>query len=54
MLETSLLAGNVSKQTHDAIVKEIENPVTGQAAVKTAARKDERVVPASMQGQLRA
>jgi uncharacterized protein (DUF1800 family) len=52
LLETSLLAGNVSKQTHDAIVKEIENPVTGQAAVKTAARKDERVVPASNAGTI--
>jgi uncharacterized protein (DUF1800 family) len=47
LLEISLLAGNVSKQTHDAIVKEIENPVTGQAAVKIVARKDEKAVPTS-------
>ena len=52
LLETSLLAGNVSKQTHDAIVKEIENPGTGQPAVKTPVRNNEKAVPASSTGTI--
>jgi uncharacterized protein (DUF1800 family) len=52
LLESSLLAGDISKQTHDAIAKEVENPDTGQAAVKTAARKNEKAVPASSAGTI--
>ena len=43
MLETSLLAGDVSKQTHDAIVKEIEDQASAQAGGKPAgARKNDK------------
>jgi uncharacterized protein (DUF1800 family) len=46
VLEASLLAGEVSKQTHDAILRELENPSGPQAAVKLpAAHKNERVSP---------
>ena len=38
-LEASLLAGDISKQTHDAIVKEIENPTGSPQA---AARKNDK------------
>ena len=49
MLENSLLAGTVSKQTHDAIVSELQNQAAGssnvKAAVKPAARKNDKPVP---------
>jgi uncharacterized protein (DUF1800 family) len=47
-LESSLLAGDISKQTHDAIVKEIENP-TGSA--QPAARKNDKL-PSSSSGTI--
>jgi hypothetical protein len=47
-LETSLLAGEVSKQTHDAIVKEIEDPTGSPQA--TARKKDN--LPASSTGTI--
>jgi len=47
-LEASLLAGDISKQTHDAIVKEIENP-TGSA--QASARKNDQL-PASSPGTI--
>jgi len=47
-LEASLLAGDISKQTHDAIVKEIENP-TGSA--QAPARKNDKL-PASSPGTI--
>jgi hypothetical protein len=53
LLETSLLAADISKQTHDAIVKEIENPSAGQAGIKPAAvRKNEKPAPASSTGTI--
>jgi uncharacterized protein (DUF1800 family) len=39
LLETSLLAGDVSKQTHDAILKEIENQANVQAGNKPTDRR---------------
>lgn len=49
-LENSLLAGTVSKQTHDAIVAELQNQAAGpsniQAVVKPATRKNEKPAPA--------
>src|SRR5437016_2600387 len=39
VLEASLLAGEVSKQTHDAIIKQLENPAGPQAEAKPVARK---------------
>ena len=46
VLEASLLAGEVSKQTHDAILRELENPTGPQAAAKpSAAHKNEKVSP---------
>jgi hypothetical protein len=49
MLENSLLAGAVSKQTHDAIVSELQNQAAGssnvKAVVKPAARKNDKPVP---------
>jgi len=47
-LEASLLARDISKQTHDAIVKEIENP-TGSA--QAPARKNDKL-PASSPGTI--
>ena len=48
LLETSLLGGEVSKQTHDAIVKEIENQAGSAASVKpAAARKNEKSAQSS-------
>jgi hypothetical protein len=49
-LENSLLAGTVSKQTHDAIVAELQNQAAGgasngKAVVKPAARKNEKPAP---------
>jgi uncharacterized protein (DUF1800 family) len=48
-LENSLLAGTVSKQTHDAIVAELQNQASGQpnlkAVVKPAARKNDKPTP---------
>jgi uncharacterized protein (DUF1800 family) len=48
-LENSLLAGTVSKQTHDAIVSELQNQATGQsnakAVMKPAARKNDKPAP---------
>jgi uncharacterized protein (DUF1800 family) len=41
MLESSLLAGQVSKQTHDAITKELET----QAAAKAPGHKNEKPAP---------
>jgi uncharacterized protein (DUF1800 family) len=46
VLEASLLAGEVSKQTHDAILRELENSAGLQAAVKpSVAHKNEKVSP---------
>jgi len=42
VLEASLLAGEVSKQTHDAIIKQLENPARPQAEAKPAARKSDK------------
>ncbi len=42
MLETSLLAGEVSRQTHDAIVKEMENQGEQAEVRPTAARKNNK------------
>ena len=48
-LENSLLAGTVSKQTHDAIVSELQNQAAGssnvKAVVKPAARKNDKPAP---------
>ena len=48
-LENSLLAGTVSKQTHDAIVAELQNQAAGssnvKALVKPAARKNDKPAP---------
>jgi len=48
-LENSLLAGTVSKQTHDAIVSELQNQAAGssntKALVKPAARKNDKPAP---------
>jgi uncharacterized protein (DUF1800 family) len=48
-LENSLLAGTVSKQTHDAIVNELQNQAAGSSnvkpAVKPAARKNDKPAP---------
>ena len=48
-LENSLLAGTVSKQTHDAIVSELQNQSAGssnvKAVVKPAARKNDKPAP---------
>src|SRR5579862_5293117 len=48
-LENSLLAGTVSKQTHDAIVAELQNQAAGssnvKAVVKPAARKNDKPTP---------
>ena len=48
-LENSLLAGTVSKQTHDAIVAELQNQTSGsanvKAVVKSAARKNDKPTP---------
>jgi uncharacterized protein (DUF1800 family) len=45
-LESSLLAGTVSKQTHDAIVSELQNQAAGssnvKAVVKPATRKNDK------------
>jgi uncharacterized protein (DUF1800 family) len=40
VLEASLLAGDVSKQTHEAISKQLENPTGQPADGKRATRKD--------------
>jgi hypothetical protein len=40
VLEASLLAGDVSKQTHDAIIKQLENPAGSQAEGKAVAHKN--------------
>src|SRR5438477_2122213 len=42
VLEASLLAGEVSKQIHDAIIKQLENPAGPQAEAKPAARKSDK------------
>jgi uncharacterized protein (DUF1800 family) len=42
VLEASLLAGEVSKQTHDAIIKQLENPAGPQAEAKPAARESDK------------
>jgi hypothetical protein len=47
-LEASLLAGDISKQTHDAIVKEIENPTGSSQATP---RKNDKL-PASSTGTI--
>jgi uncharacterized protein (DUF1800 family) len=46
-LEASLLAGDVSKQTHDTILKEIDNPADAAGGVKAAAHKSEQPPAAS-------
>jgi len=53
-LEGSLLAGDVSKQTHDAITSELENQVQTTAGVKPAAvrRNDKLAPPASTTGTI--
>jgi hypothetical protein len=44
LLETSLLAGDISRQTHDAIVQEMETQSGEQAVVKPAsARKNDKL-----------
>ena len=40
MLETSLLAGDVSRQTHDAIVKEMETQSGEQTRVRPASARN--------------
>jgi hypothetical protein len=50
MLEASLLAGDVSKQTHEAIVNEIDSQDAGPANPKAAARKPS--LPASSPGTI--
>jgi uncharacterized protein (DUF1800 family) len=50
-LEGSLLAGDVSKQTHEAITKEIEDQAT-QPGVKPAARKNDKPAPGSNVGTI--
>ncbi len=50
MLEASLLAGDVSKQTHEAIVNEIDSQDAGPANPKAAARKPS--LPASSTGTI--
>jgi uncharacterized protein (DUF1800 family) len=53
VLETSLLAGDVSKQTHNAITRELENQAPAQAAVKpSAARKNDKGPTASNIGTI--
>jgi uncharacterized protein (DUF1800 family) len=53
VLETSLLAGDVSKQTHEAILKEIENQGAEQTAAKPVVpRKNEKAAPASSTGTI--
>jgi uncharacterized protein (DUF1800 family) len=47
-LEASMLAGDISKQTHDAIVKEIENPTGSSQATP---RKNDKL-PASSTGTI--
>ena len=42
VLEASLLAGEASKQIHDAIIKQLENPAGPQAEAKPAARKSNK------------
>ena len=42
VLEASLLAGEASKQIHDAIIKQLENPAGPQAEAKPAARKSDK------------
>jgi uncharacterized protein (DUF1800 family) len=53
-LEGSLLAGDVSKQTHEAIAKELETPATLQIAGKPAAarKNDKPAPPASSAGTI--
>jgi uncharacterized protein (DUF1800 family) len=49
ILESSLLAGTVSRQTHDAIVAELQNQAAGSSNVKTAVkpavRKNDKPTP---------
>jgi uncharacterized protein (DUF1800 family) len=53
LLETSLLAGDVSKQTHDAILKEIENQTGAQPAIKPAgARRNDKPALTSNAGTI--
>jgi len=51
VLENSLLAGTVSRQTHDAIVSELQNQAAEQSnakvVVKPAARKNEKPAPST-------
>jgi hypothetical protein len=55
VLEASLLLGDVSKQTHDAITKELENQAPAQAAVKpSAARKNDKPAATSSVGTIAA
>jgi uncharacterized protein (DUF1800 family) len=44
MLETSLLAGDVSKQTHDAITKQLEDPHTVAPKMDTSAASNVRAI----------
>jgi hypothetical protein len=48
-LESSLLAGTVSKQTHDAILAELQNQAAAssnvKAVVKPAARRNDKPAP---------
>jgi hypothetical protein len=53
VLEASLLAGDVSKQTHDAITKRLENPAGPPAEGKAAAHKNDKpAAPASNTGTI--
>jgi uncharacterized protein (DUF1800 family) len=53
LMEASLLAGDVSKQTHDAILKEMENQTSPQAAIKpAAARRNDKPVSTSNAGTI--
>src|SRR5438309_10241540 len=42
VLEASRLAGEVPKQTHDAIIKQLQNPAEPQAEPKPAVRKSNK------------
>ncbi len=51
-LEGSLLAGDVSKQTHDAITKEMENQATAPSDAKAAVARKNAPLPATSTGTI--
>jgi hypothetical protein len=51
VLEASLLAGDISKQTHDAITRQLENPAGAQAEGKPR-KSDKRTDAASNTGTI--